>query len=227
MQYVKNKDAKGKRAINLDDAIKEVCKYVTKSESWLDIPDSHLVEIAEVRRWPRLFEVLGAARDAEQLAQTVTTAVEDAGARAGQPAQRILDTPVISDGDDILKRKARAPNLMDLPARMPMDKWIGLLELKLARDRAVRRLQLANKYPLARFRTLDGDRFSYTDLEELKEKAIATMQEWRDAWRDSETAFPNYDGMDIENDDHVCYHCEGLLTNKGYCKSCGWTVIYE
>jgi hypothetical protein len=50
--------------ISIADAIKEVLKYVTKSDSWLKLPDAHLVEVASIRRWSRMFEVLGVCRPA-------------------------------------------------------------------------------------------------------------------------------------------------------------------
>lgn len=48
--------------IGLKGAIQEVCKYVTKTESWLKIPDAQLVSVANVNRWPRMFELLGECR---------------------------------------------------------------------------------------------------------------------------------------------------------------------
>jgi hypothetical protein len=50
--------------ISTADALKEVLKYVTKSDSWLKLPDAHLVEVASVRRWSRMFELLGVCRPA-------------------------------------------------------------------------------------------------------------------------------------------------------------------
>jgi hypothetical protein len=50
--------------ISTADALKEVLKYVTKSDSWLKLPDAHLVEVASIRRWSRMFELLGVCRPA-------------------------------------------------------------------------------------------------------------------------------------------------------------------
>jgi hypothetical protein len=48
--------------ISGDGAINEVAKYLTKSESWDQIPESQLVEVASLDRWPRMFELLGECR---------------------------------------------------------------------------------------------------------------------------------------------------------------------
>lgn len=37
----------------------EVCKYLTKSDSWLKIPAAQIIEVASVERWPRMFELFG------------------------------------------------------------------------------------------------------------------------------------------------------------------------
>lgn len=47
---------------NFDGVLCEVAKYITKSESWLSIPESQLLEVASVDRWPRMFELLGECR---------------------------------------------------------------------------------------------------------------------------------------------------------------------
>jgi hypothetical protein len=49
-------------SVSPDHALQEVCKYVCKGEAWRAVPDAHLVEVAAVERWPRLFEVFGVAR---------------------------------------------------------------------------------------------------------------------------------------------------------------------
>lgn len=44
---------------SIENALNEVCKYVTKSESWEKIPSAHLLEVASVKRWGRMFELAG------------------------------------------------------------------------------------------------------------------------------------------------------------------------
>jgi hypothetical protein len=63
VRLVVNKKQGSKSTITGKGAINEVAKYVTKSESWLSVPDAQLVEIASIERWPRMFELLGECRE--------------------------------------------------------------------------------------------------------------------------------------------------------------------
>lgn len=47
----------------LKGAIQEVCKYITKSDSWENIPRKDLLEIASIKRFPRMFELFRFFRD--------------------------------------------------------------------------------------------------------------------------------------------------------------------
>jgi hypothetical protein len=46
-----------------EGAISDVCKYMTKSESWRDVPADHLLEVASIRRWSRMFSTTGICRE--------------------------------------------------------------------------------------------------------------------------------------------------------------------
>lgn len=57
-------------AVDVEDAVNEVTKYVTKPSTFLEadkagrmIPREVLVDLCEVERWPRMFELLGRARE--------------------------------------------------------------------------------------------------------------------------------------------------------------------
>lgn len=65
VKLVREKGQPSVGEIGLTKAVKELTKYITKAASWSDIPDEHLVKIAEVRRWPRRFELLGKWRKVE------------------------------------------------------------------------------------------------------------------------------------------------------------------
>jgi hypothetical protein len=65
VRAVREKGQPSTGEIGLTKAIKELTKYITKAASWSDVSDNQLVEIAEVRRWPRRFELLGAWRKTE------------------------------------------------------------------------------------------------------------------------------------------------------------------
>jgi hypothetical protein len=61
-----------------ENSLKEVCKYLTKSESWENIPASHLLEIANIKRWRRMFELSGCFKKAAQLIRAKKEAIKQA-----------------------------------------------------------------------------------------------------------------------------------------------------
>lgn len=71
------------------DAVNEVCKYITKSDSWLKLSGESLIEIAMIRRWSRMFEMFGSFRS--QKSATVEDVVED---------DAIVHTTCLSDGSN-------------------------------------------------------------------------------------------------------------------------------
>jgi hypothetical protein len=69
VRLVVNRKVKGKKhVISIEGAIQEATKYITKNCSFDSIPGAQLVEVAEVKRWPRCFELTGEARGARQTA---------------------------------------------------------------------------------------------------------------------------------------------------------------
>jgi hypothetical protein len=70
VRIVREKGRPSDSEIGLPSAIKELTKYITKAGSWSEVSDEQLVEIAEVQRWPRCFELFGAWRDAKRDAVT-------------------------------------------------------------------------------------------------------------------------------------------------------------
>jgi hypothetical protein len=135
--------------VSLEGALQEVCKYITKSESWDALPDAHLVEVAEVKRWPRLFEVFGAMRSQDERCAVVTS----------------LDTQIISDGAQLgfsfdsspaSPSRARPPTLRDMMSTLERRTWLSILSLRFADRRAYRRSVLCVRYPYAVFSDLNG-----------------------------------------------------------------------
>jgi len=45
--------------INREKTIQEVCKYITKSDSWYKMRESDLTDLALIKRWFRMFELFG------------------------------------------------------------------------------------------------------------------------------------------------------------------------
>jgi hypothetical protein len=62
VRFVREKGRPSDGEIGLHSAVKELTKYITKISALDDVSDEQLVEIAEVRRWPRCFECFGAWR---------------------------------------------------------------------------------------------------------------------------------------------------------------------
>jgi hypothetical protein len=62
VRLVREKGQPSSAEIGITSAVKELTKYITKASSWNEVSDEHLVEIAEVKRWPRCFELLGSWR---------------------------------------------------------------------------------------------------------------------------------------------------------------------
>jgi Replication protein len=159
---------KGNRlVISQEAAIQEVIKYVTKSDTWLRVPDEHLFECATLKRWPRMFELFGVARESNRKKEEV---VEQEEVEKG--AETILDTPSLSDADSELesvdtgglnhaeiKTRTRELPLLDQLDGMPFSEWIVKVRMKMERRRAFRKKMLADKYVFASFLTLDGKRF--------------------------------------------------------------------
>jgi Replication protein len=155
------KARKGKKGIMSEEAaIEEVVKYVTKTDSWMKIPEKHLVECATVKRWPRMFEVFGCARDKKEKKEVV------------EESATILDTPNINSGegekgenlnDAEPKKKPRAKPMLEWLEYMPFEIWMDKVDKKLERRREYRKRMLEERYPGARFMTLDGELFGLNE----------------------------------------------------------------
>jgi hypothetical protein len=162
-------------AVTLEHALQEVCKYVTKSDTWDALPDAHLLEAATVERWPRLFEVFGACRvsggdvAAARPPEPVTCRPDEQSEAV--PLEPSLDTQSLTDGaatlrhrmDELLREhwgkkcelrergRARAPSLRALAGVLERDEWLKVVAATFATVRAYRSQWLAKRYPYATF----------------------------------------------------------------------------
>ncbi|MBS1766006.1 MAG: hypothetical protein JST05_01190 [Acidobacteria bacterium] len=81
--------------VDLESALQETLKYITKPDDWEalvkagQVGRDFLLELEEIERWPRMFELMGAARGAK------TSPAKDADAEGGRG---FLDTACLSDG---------------------------------------------------------------------------------------------------------------------------------
>jgi len=155
VRLVRAKRQGSRVVISTEAALQEVTKYVTKSESWDALPDEHLVGVAEVQRWARLFEVFGDARPPRGGKE-----------RASEGGDASLDTKEISRGgapcvDASLRAsqpaRARPPTLRELMIALDRQTWLSVLALRFAERRAYRKAALCDRYSFARFETLAGE----------------------------------------------------------------------
>ena len=112
VRAVREKGQPSTGEIGLTKAIKELTKYVTKASSWSDVSDNQLVEIAEVRRWPRRFELLGAWRKTEtdEEKQRRKDAEEIERAKASRKIVHIMPGEKWVDFTDRLEREGGHPD---------------------------------------------------------------------------------------------------------------------
>ena len=172
----------------LKGAVQEVCKYITKSDSWEKLPEKDLMEIASIERFPRMFELFGYFRFQRtanevlnfrhpfvtyllinavlQILEYLKEEIEKFGQNT------ILDTKQISDGEifDFAKFSGNSPP-DEKEKRQRQLNWrrhiehFGLesYQVRHSDERELaseyRRFVLKTKHPYASFRTLDGQFF--------------------------------------------------------------------
>jgi hypothetical protein len=162
-------------AININGAVAEVAKYITKAESFLSIPADQLIDVASVRRWARMFELLGDCRNKSN--------AEDAG-RGREPdenAERYLDTKDLSSANlssadgarrEQMKEMLKGSRARSIPLRSRAVELFMLgkgeqfneeLTAHVADVRSYRRLMLADRFRLATFHTLGGGKWYGAD----------------------------------------------------------------
>jgi hypothetical protein len=177
---------------DLHGAVKEVCKYITKSDSWEKIPAEHLLEITEIRRWDRMFEISGRFR--QTLAKLK---VQDAAAAAAlssfldnkstfaEGMARELDyfnTDVITDGElseaseiaedsvEISSEKQKRKSWRDLIEEVGLDKYREIFYRQVEYTRNMRKLRLIIKYPDSTFTDLDGRAWDLVEIEAFAQR---------------------------------------------------------
>jgi hypothetical protein len=164
----------------LKGAIQEVCKYITKSDSWEKLPQKDLIEIASIKRFWRMFEIFGSfniQRNANLVLESPNVFITYLLAKlvvevlkyiqTGEPST-ILDTKQISDGEC-------SSEFQDLPEKVPkrqrevswrkyilengLESYFEKLAEQVEKTRYARKCFLTLKYKFAMFRTLDGISF--------------------------------------------------------------------
>jgi hypothetical protein len=177
---------------DVNDSLKETCKYLTKTTTWDEIPPEQLIEIAEIERWDRLFEVSGRFRQtlARLKAEDAAAAAAAADSSSSNSNKKTtlndnvahelnyLDTDAITDGDlpetsessensEEISKKPRRENWRDVIRRDGLEKYREKFYRQVEFAQKIRKLRLILKYPDAKFTDLDGRPWDLVELEKF------------------------------------------------------------
>ncbi len=167
--------------ISVQNAVKYLCKYVTKSQTWEDVPLLDLKEITENRRFWRMFEPFGSCRETAKpirpkAVKTPAKPVVIVNYRAGELISLLsngafyVHSPTINATTPAFApaNPAHAP-----PTKLKKKSWFYRISNNLITNAAYRNelinnfiqirqfriKQLQALYPNAKFRMLDGVKF--------------------------------------------------------------------
>lgn len=126
-----------KRVHDLKNVQKEICKYITKTSLWKDLDQDSLLDLARIKRYPRMFELLGSFR-----ANIPTVACS--GEEHSKDIKTILDKNSLSDGDSCETWRSRVKDY-------GVAEYLQILHDQFIETVQIRKHQLRNKYPIARF----------------------------------------------------------------------------
>ncbi len=168
----------------LKEAIQEVCKYVTKSDSWEKISEKDLLDIAAIERFPRMFELFRFFRTQRKvnavlefpnvfitylLSKLLIEVIEKLKEMVETGScTLILDTKEISDGKhssemeklpDKIPKSERQENWRKYIAEFGLEEYLDRLFEQVGRTRYARKCFLKQRYEFAIFRTMDGVSF--------------------------------------------------------------------
>lgn len=79
-------------------SIAELCKYITKTDSWTKLESRHLIDVARTRRFPRMQELIGTFRPPTE--QNTDPEPTDANTKTIVHTTRISDGATVSDWRD-------------------------------------------------------------------------------------------------------------------------------
>ncbi len=144
-----------------ESAIMETAAYMCKYESWKEISDKDLLRIAEIERWGRMFEVLGAGRESYDESKEIDGA-------ANADASLVPNPNLKSGNKDLANKSLDTDKKFTWRTRfksMPFNEWKRWQESQIEKIQAFRRRQLALMNPLATFTTLDGEFWDFETVD--------------------------------------------------------------
>jgi hypothetical protein len=156
-------------AANREKTINELCKYVTKNESWREIPIEQLETIVAVPRFWRMFESFGCCRETARKMneKTLTTSenaeFENANGSANLNDDAYLDTNNLINRreNELLKEGKRVRRVSWRIRARQIPLWQYKMELadEIEEVQRFRKFQLQRKFEFATFQTLAGEVF--------------------------------------------------------------------
>jgi hypothetical protein len=154
---------------NREKTINELCKYVTKNESWREIPIDQLETIVAVPRFWRMFESFGVCRQTARKMNEKTVQASENAEFENVNGSADLNKDAYLDTKELINRQ---PNeLLDKWKRVRRVSWrirvkaipLWQYRMELADEieevQRFRRIQLQRKFEFATFQTLDGEVF--------------------------------------------------------------------
>jgi hypothetical protein len=150
VRLVKSKQGSSNN-ISMKDAIKEVIKYITSYQTWMNMPDTTLLECATVERWPRMFELFGSLKKAS----------------AGAASDTIVHTKAITHGgmrepgdEEDPPPKKRGLGLRSLLSKMTLEQIREELVKRIKSAAWFRLRQMKNLYPYVKMFRLEDYLFA-------------------------------------------------------------------
>ncbi len=170
---------------NREKTILELCKYVTKNDSWVKVPDNQLLEIASMARFWRMFEKFGVCREIVRQMPKLTPKEQNRKDELQKEAENatflLLEFLLFLNENGYVHTTFLIPrfferlfsNRANAPPKKKKRSWFHRLkdkeitlhdykdELLADISKAIhfRKLQLRRMYPAATFQTLAGETF--------------------------------------------------------------------
>jgi hypothetical protein len=134
---------KVKPIVSREGSIQEVCKYVTKSDSWIKMSQDDLVTVALIRRWHRMFELFGSFK----LSETSS----DADEQRAEGDLPIVHTGCITDGTSHERRYWRD----HIGTNSDLEVYLKILEQRIEYERTNRITSMSQLFPQADIKSAD------------------------------------------------------------------------
>jgi hypothetical protein len=143
-----------------------MCKF----ESWKEMSDEDLLRIAEIERWGRMFETLGAGRESFDDSKEI----EDVAIFAFILLSLVPNPNLTSGYGDSTNKTLDSDKKLTWRTRfrtMHFDDWKQWQALEIEKQQLFRRRQLALMNPLANFMTLDGEFWDFEMIDDEIQEA--------------------------------------------------------